>query len=170
MHRQMSMLVMSYLDLGDKRDRLAVRRGLLDWQPSFAAWRGIEDGTWLRDMKIERVRAPWSELTIKIVECVGMCDAITVNGRAHSVDDQPAVTDAVGARLWYRHGDLHREPAAADLPAIEDKDEGTLCWYRYGKPHRDTPDDLPAVIATCGGGCRRWYKRGRLHRDGDLPR
>lgn len=51
-----------------------------------------------------------------------------LNGILHSFDDQPAVTDLNGKRMWYQHGKLHRDN---DLPAVIYAN-GDCIWYING--------------------------------------
>lgn len=58
-------------------------------------------------------------------------------GRAHSVNDEPAVIYEDGTREWHKHGIVHREFG----PAIESKFSSS--WVRNGGYHRT---DGPAII------------------------
>ena len=82
-----------------------------------------------------------------------------LNGKLHSLNDQPAIVDSNGNKLWYKYGKLHRR----DLPAAE-YTNGDKEWYWHDELHRDC--DLPAVIRANDS---FWYWHGKLHRENDQP-
>jgi len=98
---------------------------------------------------------------VSVTTCARGIVRTRVNGRFHSVRDQPAIVSPSGARSWYRNGKLHRD---GDKPAVVSAD-GSQSWYRNGRWHRD--GDQPALIFSSG--TRMWYRDDRLHRDGDEP-
>lgn len=84
-----------------------------------------------------------------------------VDGKLHSINDEPAEVRVNGSRMWYFNGKKHRD---GDKPAGVWAN-GTQRWYIYGKRHRD--GDKPAEILA--DGTQRWFINGKLHRDGDKP-
>ena len=83
-----------------------------------------------------------------------------LNGRLHSLDDQPAVEFTSGDKEWYRYGKKHR---GGDLPAFK-YINGAKKWYWNGYKHRE--NDLPAVVRAWGD--KEWFWHGKRHRKG-LP-
>ena len=82
------------------------------------------------------------------------------------------------AKVWYKHGVLHRE----NLPSIEYAD-GRKEWFFEGKKYHEIQEetemitisgdkinsvnDMPAVVYK--NGTKMWYEDGKIHRDNDLP-
>jgi len=65
------------------------------------------------------------------------------NGKLHSYQDKPAVTNCYNNLLWYKHGEIHRDN---DLPAIV-RNNGTKKWLVNNCFHRTTG---PAIIHSDG--------------------
>jgi hypothetical protein len=61
-----------------------------------------------------------------------------VDGRLHSVNDQPAVVYTDGTKWWYKQGQIHRDggPAVVHPNGVEE-------WWQNNKRHRTGG---PAVI------------------------
>ena len=57
---------------------------------------------------------------------------------------------ADGTKVWFRHGEIHRE----DGPAAEYAD-GSGVWFRHGEIHRE---DGPAIEKA--DGTKKWYLDG----------
>jgi hypothetical protein len=96
-----------------------------------------------------------------------------VNGKLHSINDQPARIYASGRREWFNDGWLHRDTVGSDglvLPAVIGAD-GTREWYKDNGRHRTCTDSdgkvLPAFMDANGD--QGWWLNGDMHREGDLP-
>lgn len=80
------------------------------------------------------------------------------HGQRHRDGDQPSII--IGhCKIWYQDGQMHRE---GDQPAYID-DEMQEWWY-HGQHHRD--GDQPAYISADG---QSWFQYSHRHRDGDRP-
>ena len=108
--------------------------------------------------------------------CWGDFDEMYVNGKLHSLLDEPAFVNHshassfgipglpgsyTGRQYWFRHGKQHRGEDEAAVIGWG----GFKQWWDDGKLHRD--GDKPAVVRR--DGTQEWYKDGKLHRDGDEP-
>ena len=85
----------------------------------------------------------------------GTIEYRTADERILHNPDGPAVVFANGTKVWYRHGDRHRD---GDLPSTEYAD-GPVEYRKHDKLHRA---DGPAYIVP--GQVRAWYQEGRRHR------
>lgn len=81
-------------------------------------------------------------------------------GELHSINDEPAIINTDGSKIWYCNDKIHRDN---DLPA-ETWPDGTQVWYWNNQIHRD--GDKPAFENEK---VKQWYKNGKLHRDNNLP-
>ena len=77
-----------------------------------------------------------------------------LNGRLHSIDDQPAIINIheCVCNYWYKYGKKHR---GGDLPAYVNTD-GSKAYYWNGLYHRD--DNLPAI--EFANGEKAWFIHG----------
>lgn len=123
MKRDVTALVLTYLDIGDKQDRIVVRRGLCANHIEVGRWRVIEK-MWMREMKVDRKEG--QDLVLHNY-WLRLCKVVTVNGRAHSIDGEPAVVSQKGSKAWCRHGKLYRD-RKGDLPTVVVSDGDKMWW------------------------------------------
>lgn len=88
----------------------------------------------------------------------------TVDGRLHSVDDQPCVTYTNGTLWWYHEGKLHRDGGPAVIWA-----NGVEEWWQNDRRHRTdgpavTYPDTDAVHDPRLRGMKQWWTEGRMTR------
>ena len=86
-----------------------------------------------------------------------------VDGKMHSVDDEPAVVYADGTKWWYRENEIHRDAGPAVVWS-----NGTQEWWQNNRRHRA---DGPAVIYPNSmaiglqkRGVKEWWTDGRFVR------
>lgn len=75
--------------------------------------------------------------------------------RYHRDGDLPAVEWADGTKVWYKHGELHRENG----PAYFNPNNGEEEWHQNGAWHRT---DGPAQIWPTDNICQWWFRGEKM--------
>jgi hypothetical protein len=92
-----------------------------------------------------------------VVDFFGTKSWYDENGNSHR-EDGPAYEDANGAKIWYWHGQLHREESMNILMVAK-------IWYWHGQYHRE---DGPAIERA--DGTKEWYLHGKYFENEEFLR